>query len=721
MADQIARGLVETVGNHSQELEKVNENLAENAKKQKEAIYVIELETWGINGTPLKNRDGLRNAIEWAKTNGYNRVVVPSKEYGYYTITPGSELKAGQAEPTLTIPSFMTIDLNGNTIKIETNSQTTYSIIEFEKGAKHSVIMNGILEGDKETHVYAIKSGTHEFGHGVVYRGSNFCKLKNLEIKNCTGDGVYFGSFRTFAWSDKLTSSNFELGAFDETGVKIDSSTTIRTINKVLLDDAGWENINYLCPEIYFEGNYTSENNYCDIFMYDSSGVLIKSHIKGMMMDFYEKPSNCKYIDMVIYTINIAFTNNIFIRPLLPTMNCVIENCNIHHNRRQGITISGVQNCYIKNCRIHNIKGTAPQSGIDVEDNRWSIKNVIVDNCRFYNNASNNIIFYEGSDIKLLNSILYSTESGLVCNIVYGQRSIIKNNIFYNGNTNFNPRRLVYGGLGGQSIVDSNNFVNCKITVNEYIVFSNNVCQDCTFICSKATFTNCSIHYSDIYNNATGIFIGDNFTLRNCIVKSFNTTNNTTTVINNKSCTIENSTIENFHRIKVINGKIVNSKFIGINGYEFAYGTSYTNSKKLVLKDNLFNIQGSLTFFGGCDIYANQNTFQQDSVVPATNVSGAIVISPSDNINIFKENIINLNDDIYTSRINIRKYSTWSTFNYYVLFENNSSVGSNTRAFASVSSTLPKSIILKDNFLNGSLVSKTRDIDVENNTVLSTQ
>ena len=49
--------------------------------------------------------------------------------------------------------------------------------------------------------------------------------------------------------------------------------------------------------------------------------------------------------------------------------NITINNCVIHNNRRQGISIISGENIEIVNNEIHSIKGTNPQSGIDLEAN----------------------------------------------------------------------------------------------------------------------------------------------------------------------------------------------------------------------------------------------------------------------------------------------------------------------------------------------------------------
>lgn len=73
-------------------------------------------------------------------------------------------------------------------------------------------------------------------------------------------------------------------------------------------------------------------------------------------MDIYNMPGDGVYISS--YN-NTSITN--------------INNCKIHHCRRQGITIAGSDTTNIYDTQIHHIgtsdgiEGTAPMSGIDIE------------------------------------------------------------------------------------------------------------------------------------------------------------------------------------------------------------------------------------------------------------------------------------------------------------------------------------------------------------------
>lgn len=91
-----------------------------------------------------------------------------------------------------------------------------------------------------------------------------------------------------------------------------------------------------------------------------------------------------------------------------PAKNVIIESVECHSNRRQGISLTGGHNVIITKCIIHDIAGTSPQCGIDFEPNNRidTFKNVIVDNCIFYNNAAYDISLVgtnEHSDISIRN------------------------------------------------------------------------------------------------------------------------------------------------------------------------------------------------------------------------------------------------------------------------------------------------------------------------------
>lgn len=88
--------------------------------------------------------------------------------------------------------------------------------------------------------------------------------------------------------------------------------------------------------------------------------------------------------------------------------NILICNNNIYDCRRQGISVITARNLIIKNNEIHNIKGTSPQSGIDIERNNNSqvCENTVITGNKIYNlNSGVAIYTHEGiTDLKIFNN-----------------------------------------------------------------------------------------------------------------------------------------------------------------------------------------------------------------------------------------------------------------------------------------------------------------------------
>lgn len=69
-----------------------------------------------------------------------------------------------------------------------------------------------------------------------------------------------------------------------------------------------------------------------------------------------------------------------------------IKNCNLHHNRRNNLSITDVSNVTVTNCKFNYANGADPQYGIDIEPNKnRTCSNVTISNCSFKGNAKGTI------------------------------------------------------------------------------------------------------------------------------------------------------------------------------------------------------------------------------------------------------------------------------------------------------------------------------------------
>lgn len=78
--------------------------------------------------------------------------------------------------------------------------------------------------------------------------------------------------------------------------------------------------------------------------------------------------------------------------PNTPSNGVTVTNCNLHHNRRNNMSITDASNVTVNNCSFNYANGTDPQFGIDIEPNKnRTCKNVTISNSTFKGNAKGTI------------------------------------------------------------------------------------------------------------------------------------------------------------------------------------------------------------------------------------------------------------------------------------------------------------------------------------------
>lgn len=88
----------------------------------------------------------------------------------------------------------------------------------------------------------------------------------------------------------------------------------------------------------------------------------------------------------------------------IPCDDITIENCVLHHNRRNNLSITDAKNVTIDHCEFNYAKGTDPQYGIDIEYNYTPTENVKIYNSKFKGNAKASMGIIKKVDYVLLDN-----------------------------------------------------------------------------------------------------------------------------------------------------------------------------------------------------------------------------------------------------------------------------------------------------------------------------
>ncbi len=191
--------------------------------------YTIELEKFGISNDGLhatETSKGINEALQHAKTLGANYIIFPS---GTYLIS--------ENDPIVLNHKDTIIDLNGATLQIQPNGLPGYATVVTAMGAENMRFTNGTLRGDRDTHDYKTKPGSHEWGAGIRFKSGVNMEIDHITFTDFAGDGVSTETSGHMTRAELLAMIYFsmekrhlEQGAFSETGEKVPSTEKMRTI-----------------------------------------------------------------------------------------------------------------------------------------------------------------------------------------------------------------------------------------------------------------------------------------------------------------------------------------------------------------------------------------------------------------------------------------------------------------------------------------------------------
>lgn len=442
--------------------------------------YLLELSRWNVknDGTDAPNTSkGINEAIIWATQQGFSEVVLPK---GKYLIDENNPI-----EPQ----SYMTLNLNGSTLRIRDNGLQGYAIISFERDQVHSRVTNGILQGDRYTHNYT-SGGTHEGGYGVrigdftPIGGSNvrFITVDNLEILECTGDGITIASVYNqiyFQGGILTLDGRFESGGINLTnGQKTVDNTQIRSTINIDLHNPEIKKYGYVGLYGGSYGGIGSEviTDMYDIIFYKSDGTFISASPKNHFFDEVSVPENADIAKIVLRQSKIPNITGLTLRvPEFPKF-VFIEKCHIHHCRRLGIGVTGTKFAFIRGNEIHDIGGTGPAGSIDIEDGYDLNQHVYIEDNHFYKTRTG-LIVVAGKNIVISNNKFQHDTMTIWNN---ADKVLINGNYFYNSPCN----------LWGEVIFTENHMITSNISVhyNNGINRQANI-SDCVFLNSSLGLT----------------------------------------------------------------------------------------------------------------------------------------------------------------------------------------------------------------------------------------
>lgn len=350
--------------------------------------YRIELDRFNIsnnNMNPVETVNGINEAITWAKSQGYDHIILPR---GTYLLRMDPSTLVG-----IVLQSGIHLELEeGCKVQMEANTSPNYSIVEM-KGINNVKLSGGKIVGDKKTHGYEIyvkfvRGGVN--ADGTLNNDPNWIRSEVLDRYAHPGllanfrlwsiSGVNAATYQYYQYKDIV--SNLTLAGYRDNIPFAKASSS----------GNGWLRAN--------EGGITRNNKM--IFAVPLSMPLTDkqlSEIQAKVDNMYSTHEGgygvgvfgSNHIDIANVEISDCTGDGIFtsweryhVDPTLYTQEKMgqhirIYDCRIHHCRRQGISLCGSNDTHVYRNKIYSIgydddgvttnfrNGTAPMFGIDIE------------------------------------------------------------------------------------------------------------------------------------------------------------------------------------------------------------------------------------------------------------------------------------------------------------------------------------------------------------------
>jgi len=635
---------------------------AQTKKAASNPYYTVSNKTVYLSAPNADEKNGdtkkIQAAITYAGKKGYKLCFAKKKTY---LITAA---KNNQNILTVSYKN-LDIDLNGSTIKLAATSFPSYNMI-YIKNVRGVKIHNGQLQGDRLKHTYVKNISAVSITNG----GKGYL-AGNLIVDNTNTEGKGFAGIYSVK-NGVITS------------IQITNPGTGYKKAPVISATGGYGAV--LTPLIETDGfgygihiyGSSAEIKYMEIYDMTGDGIITEeSSIKGVgsvsniankgtvtgtgtsFNKVFQKGDPIKIgtqtgakkearnatvtavsDDSHLKTTSLSDAYSNVAYYYFTKSKIVLSDCNIHHCRRQGITVLDINEIYINNCHIHHIgtwddvSGASPQSGIDCEPD-WGTKqiryleitNSIIDNCT-------NFGIVGGKET--LKAKIQNLRTTTRCCFAFSDLYISNSEFNYNENKGTNHNRFT-----------------CTEAYN--CTFSSSIKNEVIYLNGK--FINCSFVGSDSFDGNSTKLDG------NYIFDSCEVTNIRGVTVNNgsdsrKSIVLAGIFVKYGNANPVfINNTFKNCSFNIVKNNYIIYDNNKFNDCKIVVEDGVTLTCANCSFFN-CNTANNYRSkvYLMKCFLTGTNIFGnaakTITNSTIELSDIRDDKIFNCTDNIVNSVIN---------------------------------------------------------------------
>lgn len=338
--------------------------------------------------------NSLKDVFALQSSNVWNTLIVGKNNYDY-------RLVAGAKEGILNVLDNTEIIINGN-IVLSPNAYPNYEMIRVSSCTNVKISGTGSMSGDRTKHDYKTHPGTHEYGHGIVFRSSKNVEISGITLKDFTGDALCL--------MDNCSDFNIhDLNIQDcrRCGV------SIRADHGITIDNCSFSDIvndEYNEPSAAIDIEPVVACKVYDIIIKNCHFNNIARGISSAARNYYGKTFKSgdklkieerRYVNLEIT--NCRFENSTYTAFIAPFgwERVIIKRCTFYNGRQEDIRIAYTTNCIVKNCTTSCDAGRRVSLSRSFVSPFFENKSVRVDNCKGNNMRK---VFSEDKNCRIVRS-----------------------------------------------------------------------------------------------------------------------------------------------------------------------------------------------------------------------------------------------------------------------------------------------------------------------------
>ncbi len=350
--------------------------------KKCKVVYGENYDAEKVEKEAVQTGLGLNSFLADVRKKGFRKVVLLP---GVYRISH---------ENSIEVPSGLTLDLNGATLKLNQFTGHSACMVTILHGYDTHV-ENGILEGDYFEHNYKESTKNSEWVCGISISGnSRFCSAERLLIRYITGYAVTGGFSGSFV--DNVALPGFYQGTIDrETGEHIEDVPGL--VVSEYFDISSIADISdYLVVARYlgYQGSGAAAWN-LRFHFYDENEKYLGT-IDGWQYRRVLIPRGAYYLRVTAYSWDEAAIGDLEAYLLCVPQNCWIKNIFVTNARCVGMAPSAMYNYRFENNTIVRSGESGAFCAFDAEDGWDMMQDVWIVRNKFMANGRNDLLTCAG-------------------------------------------------------------------------------------------------------------------------------------------------------------------------------------------------------------------------------------------------------------------------------------------------------------------------------------